>query len=107
MKTTFRRYLSIVLCLCVMLSLGTTALGAYMPDVTAAMTKPGYWSALQDDPTAVLMTPEEITAQNAANIAEPGTKMFDLKNQPETIDGLAQRDALLKSGQADAAYYLD
>ena len=106
MKTTFRRYLSLLLCLCVMLSLGTTALGAYMPDVTAAMSKPSYWSDLQADPTAVLMTPDQIAAQNAANAAASGTGMYDLKNLPETIDGVAQRDALIASGKADANYYL-
>ena len=101
-----RRILTILLCLCLALSLGTAAFGAWMPDVTADMSKPGYWSALQADPSAVRMTPEEIAAQNAANIAQPGTNMYDLKNAPETIDGLAQRDALLRSGKTDADYYL-
>ena len=32
--------------------------------------------------------------------------MFDLKNLPETIDGVAQREALQRSGKADADYYL-
>ena len=105
MKSTFRTILALTLCLCVMLSLGTVAFGVLMPDVTPEMSNPTYWSDLQADPTAVLMTPEEIAAQNAANIAAPGTNMYDLKNLPETIDGVAQRDALLTSGQADAAYY--
>ena len=105
MRNSIRKTVALALCVCALLTLSTTAFGAYMPDVTAAMTKPGYWSALQEDPAAVLMTPEEIAAQNAANLAEPGTQMFDLKNQPETIDGLAQRDALLRSGQSDANYY--
>ncbi len=96
----------LLLCLCLLLSPVSAALETYMPDVTADMSAPKYWSELQADPSAVLMTPEEIAAQNAANIAAPGTQMFDLKNLPEMIDGVAQREALQRSGKADADYYL-
>ena len=106
MKRTFGKGFMLLLCLCLLLSPVSAALDTYMPDVTAEMSAPGYWSALQADPSAVLMTPQEIAAQNAANIAAPGTQMFDLKNLPETIDGVAQRDALQRSGKADADYYL-
>ena len=108
MKHSFRlgTTIALLLCLCLMLSLGTAAFGAYMPDVTSDMSRPSYWSDLQPDPSAVLMTPEEIAAQNDANIAAPGTNMFDLKNAPETIDGVSQREALQRSGRADADYYL-
>ena len=108
MKHSFRlrTTIALLLCLCLMLSLGTAAFGAYMPDVTSDMSRPSYWSDLQPDPSAVLMTPEEIAAQNDANIAASGTNMFDLKNAPETIDGVSQREALQRSGRADADYYL-
>ena len=106
MKRKARLFPSLLLCLCLLLSLGTAAFSAYMPDVTAEMSRPSYWSDRQPDPSALLMTPEEIEAQNAANIAAPGTNMFDLKNAPETIDGVAQREALQRSGKADADYYL-
>lgn len=105
-KRTVRSWAALLLCLCMMLSLGTSALGASMPGVTSEMSVPSFWSDLQRDPSALLMTPEEIAAQNAANIAEPGTNMTDLKNLPDTIDGIAQREALQKSGKADADYYL-
>ena len=108
MKNGFRpkTMIALLLCFCLALSLGTSAFGALMPDVTSAMSRPAYWSDLQNAPTALLMTPEEIAAQNAANIAEPGTNMYDLKNAPETINGVSQCEALLRSGKADAAYYL-
>ena len=108
MKNGFKskKWIALLLCLCMMVSLGVSALGASMPDVTSEMSGPAYWSDLQADPAAVLMTREEIDAQNAANIAEPGTNMTDLKNLPDTIDGVAQRKALQTSGQADANYYL-
>ncbi len=106
MKRIIRKGAAVLLCICLMLSLGSAAFGALMPDVTADMSRPGYWSDLQTDPTALLMTPEEIAAQNAANIAASGTNMFDLKNAPDTINGVSQREALQRSGSADAAYYL-
>lgn len=106
MKRIIRKSAAVLLCICLMLSLGSAAFGALMPDVTADMSRPGYWSDLQTDPTALLMTPEEIAAQNAANIAASGTNMFDLKNAPDTINGVSQREALQRSGSADAAYYL-
>ena len=70
MKNGFRlrRMIALLLCLCLVCSLGTAA-AAYMPDVTGEMSRPSYWSALQERPSALLMTPEEIAAQNAANIA--------------------------------------
>ncbi len=106
MKRKIRSWAALLLCVCMLLSLGTSALGARMPDVTSEMSSPSYWSDLQKDPSAVLMTMEEIAAQNAANIAEPGTNMTDLKSLPETIDGVAQKEALQKSGWDDANYYL-
>ena len=96
----------LLLCLCLTLSLCTAALGVSMPDVTSEMSKPDYWTDLQADPAALLMTGEEIAAQNAANIAEPGTNMYDLKNLSDPIDGVAQRAALQQGGKADAEYYL-
>ena len=107
MKNGFRlrRMIALLLCLCLVCALGTAAAAAYMPDVTGDMSRPSYWSALQERPSALLMTPEEIAAQNAANIAQSGTNMYDLKNAPETINGVSQREALLRSGKADAEYY--
>ena len=105
MKRT-RKWLVLSLCLCTIASMCVTSYGAYLPGVIPEMSRPDYWSAMQEDPGETLMTMEEITAQNCRNTAADGTNMFDLKNQPETIDGIAQREALLKSGQSDADYYL-
>ena len=78
----------------------------YMPGVTAEMTEPSFWSALAQDPDAVLATPEEIARINAAAEAGEGTYRRDLKNLKETYNGIERKEALLKSGQEDAKYYL-
>ena len=74
----------------------------YIPDVTSEMSVSSYWA----DETDVLMSFEEIEKLNKDTIATKGTNMYDLKNQPEIVDGIALNEALLKSSQADAQYYL-
>lgn len=101
-----RRVFTFLLCLCIVMTMGISVYGVYLPDVTSEMSRPGYWTAMQKEPDTVLLTKEEISAQNELNIAARGTNMFDLKTQPETFDGVAQRDALATSGKADADYYL-
>ena len=79
------------------------ALGSYyLPDVTSEMSSPSYWT----DENELLMTYDEIEKLNEETVSTKGTNMFDLKNQPEVIDGVALNEAILKSSQADAAYYL-
>ena len=74
----------------------------YLPDVTSEMSYPTYWT----DENDLLMTYEEIEKLNEETVSAKGTNMFDLKNQPEVIDGIALNEAILKSSQADAQYYL-
>ena len=74
----------------------------YLPDVTSEMSTPSYWA----NETDVLMSYNEIDKLNKEIIFAKGTNMYDLKNQPEVVDGVALNEALLKSGQADARYYL-
>ena len=96
----------LLLCLCIAASLCAPVFGVYLPDVTPEMSQSTYWSDRQPDPNAVLMTEEEIAQRSVESYAAHGTGMFDLKNLPETIDGVAQRAALLSSGESDARYYL-
>ena len=74
----------------------------YLPDVTSNMSSPSYWT----EETDVLMSYDEIEKLNKETISAKGTNMYDLKNQPDVIDGAALNDAIKKSSQADAAYYL-
>ncbi len=101
-----RKYATLALCVCMLLAMSVTSYGVYLPDVTAEMSRPEYWSEMQKNPDEVLMTSGEIAAQNSLNIAAKGTNMYDMKNQPDTINGITQRDNLVKSGQSDADYYL-
>ena len=74
----------------------------YLPDVTSEMSSPSFWT----DETDILMTYDEIEKLNGETIATKGTSMYDLKAQPEVIDGILLNEAILKSSQADAKYYL-
>ena len=74
----------------------------YLPDVTSEMSSPSYWT----EGTDVLMSYDEIDKLNKETISTKGTNMYDLKNQPEVVDGISLNEAILKSSQADAQYYL-
>ncbi|MBO5935431.1 MAG: SH3 domain-containing protein, partial [Clostridia bacterium] len=52
------------------------------------------------------MSYDEIENLNEETISAQGTNMYDLKNLPEVVDGVALNEAIKKSSQADAAYYL-
>lgn len=93
----------VAIVLVTLLTMQTAVLGvAYLPDVTPDMSKPEYWTKENN----VLMSIEEIAALNNKTISTKGTYMYDLKNQPETIDGIALNEGLLISSKADAAHYL-
>lgn len=66
---------------------------SYLPDVTAEMSKYSYWT--END--ALIMTYEEIEELNSLTISTKGTYMCDLKNQPETTDGIALNEGINKS----------
>ena len=68
---------------------------SYLPDVTAEMSETSYWT--END--ALIMTYEEIEELNFLTISTKGTYMCDLKNQPETTDGIALNEGINKSGQ--------
>lgn len=108
MKRMLSRTLPLLLALCLALSLTVPAAAAvsYAPDVTSEMSDPDYWAALCDDPDRVLMTQEEIKAQNALSVTVPSDMLNDLKNAADTFDGLARNKALVPSAEADAKYYL-
>ena len=95
----------LLMALAVML-VATTLAGAsgvkYLPDVTSKMSQSTYWATEEE----VLMTYEEIEALNTSTIATKGACMYDLKNMSEDIDGVSLNEALIKSTEADIAYYL-
>jgi hypothetical protein len=74
----------------------------YLPDVTSEMSSPSYWT----EGTDVLMSYDEIEKLNEETISAQGTNMYDLKKLPEVVDGVALNEAIKKSSQADAQYYL-
>lgn len=74
----------------------------YLPDVISEMSDAEFWTTDNE----LLMTYDAIAEQNNRTISTKETCMYDLKNQPETVDGVALNEALLKSSRADASYYL-
>ena len=107
MKNISKRILSVVLTLGILLSLSAEAFAAvsYMPDVTPEMSDADFWASLSNDPDAVMMTREEIKAQNADTALASGTSVMDLKTAAETFDGVARNKAIQSSATADAEYY--
>ena len=105
-----KRRLSIFLAVCLTLPLcaplpasaaAPEAVG-YLPGVTAEMTAPAFWTAGMDDPDALLATANEIAALNALALSTEGANMHDLRNLPETFDGVS-RSRSLQKGAASAA----
>ena len=100
-----KRILSTIFAAVLSLSVAVDCLASsafYLPDVTSEMSSPSFWT----DETDILMSSDEIEKLNEETISAKGTNMYDLKKQPEVIDGVALNEAILKSSQADAQYYL-
>ena len=76
------------------------------PDVTEEMSDAAFWSAAAETPDAVLAGPEEIAEVNAAYLAETDSNMHNLRNVPDTFNGVERVAALRRSLQADAEYYM-
>ena len=115
MKRHFTRFLKKVPALCLALSLlpaflpvpaAASAPVGYLPGVTEEMAEPAYWSGRTSDPDALLASPEEIGRINALSLAAEGSNMHDLKNLPETYNGTALNESLLKGAADDAEYLL-
>ena len=106
MKRTLMILLTLGLALSLLLPAASAASPAYLPGVTAEMTKPAFWTAGLEEPDRVLASAGEIAAINAAALTAEGTNMHDLRSQPETVDAKALAQRLKVSAEADAAYYL-
>ena len=107
MKKHLSRILSLILTLGVLFSFSVPAFAAvsYLPDVTPEMSDADFWASLSDESDAIMMTREEIKAQNADTALVSGTSVMDLKTAAETFDGIARNKAIRSSATADAEYY--
>ena len=109
MPMKMKRTLCLMLALVMALALAQPALAAgvtYMPGVTAEMSDPAYWAAMEDDPEEVILTPEEIEAFNADTALREGTMVMDLRQAPEGFDGPERNEMVASSAASDAEYYL-
>ena len=114
MNHHLKRYIQQLILLCIVITLAAPVSAwadarpvGYMPGVTEEMTDPAFWSGLAEDPDAVLATAEDIARINAAAEAAEGINRTNLKNLPETFDGIARNQAQEKVSADDTKYYLD
>ena len=106
MKKRVLRVCTVCLALCLLLSdVPCLAAVRYMPDVAAELSSADTWAARMPDADRVLMTPEQIETRNAASIAAAGTNLVDMKNPPETFDGIKRNQSLAAEAKANAEYY--
>ena len=84
-------------------SISVSAETRYMPDVTAAMSKPDYWVGKDSTPDEVLTSMEEIKKINQDIIHGEGTHVWDMTTwTQDTYDGNARNKELKDAAEADA-----
>ena len=79
---------------------------ALFPHITEAMTDPDFWADRFDEPDAILADEGEISAMNAAFLADPDCCMFNLLRPRKTYDGKALTQELVKKASQDLSIYL-
>lgn len=78
----------------------------YMPDVTAQMSQPGYWSSKLGNPYTVLAAQEQIDDVNNTILRDSATCMNDLAAWEEvTFNGVAYSQILMDAAEGDARYF--
>ena len=88
------------------LPISASAAVQYMPDVTAEMSKPAFWSDRMNAPETVLVSWEEIDVLNDAILHGAGTCLNDLANwSEETFDGQVYAQRLKDAALEDAKYF--
>lgn len=75
---------------------------SYADGVSAKMSNPDFWADLSETPDKLLATDECVVQRNQEMLEKQGTNLTDLKNYPETYNGIAIRDSLAKSVTTDA-----
>ncbi len=106
-----KKLLSALLALSAAAALLVPAAGAaapvqYLPDVTPEMAEPSFWAALEAEPDRLLADAAGIAAVNAAALATEDCNMYDLRNLPDTFNGVERCAALRRSVASDADYYV-
>ena len=75
----------------------------YLPDVSFAMTDPGYWTAKQSEPDTVLADRATIDALNQAGIDAEGTLLQPLKDAAERYYTAEEQQRLKDAAAAEMA----
>ncbi len=80
----------------------------YLPNVTAAMSKPAYWSDKAVTPNETLVTLEEIRKVNQDIISGKGTGVWDMSTwSKDTYNGEERNENLKKAAQENAQDCID
>lgn len=105
----FKQFVTLLLVLAIVLASGLSASAQeiqYLPDVTEEMTEYTFWADLQKDADEIILTADEITAYNKANIDAEGTMLVDLKAYEDTFNGLKGNEDIKGSATSDAEHYV-
>lgn len=78
----------------------------YLPNVTAEMSEPSFWTQKLVEPNRVLASPTEIQELNQQLLADSSTNMNDLKAWPQdSYNGISYGQALKQSAYDDAQFF--
>ena len=89
-----------------LLPVPAVAAPVYLPGITSEMGYASYWASKRSDPHAPLATVDAILARNRNAAAAKGNNLIDLKSQPLTFNAVSACEALARSAEADAGYYV-
>ncbi len=89
-----------------LLPVPAVAAPVYLPGITSEMGYASYWASKRSDPNTPLATVDAILARNRNAAAAKGNNLIDLKSQPQTFDAVSACEALARSAEADAGYYV-
>ncbi|MGN0319600.1 MAG: C40 family peptidase [Lachnospira sp.] len=75
--------------------------------VTEQMCNASFWTEKAVNPSALLMTKDEIAALNGQMLSAAGTYMYDLENVTAVYDGNAVKQSLANVATPSSTFYID
>ena len=105
MRKTIITFLTIASVACT--SLNAQAAINYLPGVKQEMSSSSFWSSRQNDRSKILLDSKQISRLNKKIMKTPATNMFDLKNQPASLNGIELSNQLYESAKNEVSAFID